>query len=132
MTIPNFTAEATLYGSSKQYRQRRPTTTMHTGTSVVQPQDCGRVREWLCGGPVAAAGLACTPICIISPRGVECRTCIRSALSSAGLWECIDCIPGSIPDQGGGGGGGGDRECCERDTRTGRCIVFKPLGGVCQ
>src|SRR5262245_7180500 len=132
MSMPSYTAEATLYGSSKQYRQRRPTTTMHTGTSVVRPQDCGLAKRVVCGGPIAAASAACASICLISPSGNACRGCMVSHLGIFG--GCIDCIPKSIPDQGGGGGGlggGGHRECCERDLRTGRCIVFKPLDGVC-
>jgi hypothetical protein len=63
----------------------------------------------------------------LTPSEIECGVCMITALLNAGFWECFDCIPESIPDQG----GGGHRECCERDPRTGRCIVFKPLGGVC-
>lgn len=92
MTIPSFTAEATLYGSSKQYRQRGPTTRMHAGTSVVRPQDCGFFKGFVCAGGVVGAIATCADACVVT-GGTACYGCIVAALAVLGIGGCADCIP---------------------------------------
>jgi hypothetical protein len=138
MSIPRFTADNTIYPSSGNYRQRSGQVSVSAREPVVQLQDCGFFEGLVCAGGVAGAIAICADACVVT-GGLACYGCITGALAVLGIGGCADCIPtqylpsgGSNGSGGGGSGGGGiNRECCERDPRTGRCTLYKPPGGEC-
>jgi hypothetical protein len=118
MSIPNFTAEESLYVTKNHYRMADGRGFSTGGTVDVIPQDCGWVRGILCGGLVATAVLVCGASCAAGAAagplgGIPCWECLTVFGLVTGAY-CFECLPGWIQDVingiesiGGGGGGGG-------------------------
>jgi hypothetical protein len=87
MTMPGFTAEASLYKTNGCYQLIASGGFLSDGSTTVVPQGCGFFRWLACGAAVGA----CVPLCginipcYVGCLGISiygfCRDCIRRALS---------------------------------------------------
>src|SRR5262245_1655633 len=119
MTMPRFTAEASLYQTNNHYRFATGGSFLSTGNTTVIPQGCGLLQTALCTASVAGGIALCTGICLEPGGGIAiCCCCWASALPGSLLAFCKYCIPGwmrAIIDAFESGGGGGP-SCCPPGT----------------
>lgn len=122
-TLPGFTAEASAYQTSYQYRLAAGRGSLGDGNMIVVPQSCGIFQGVFCGTVIVAGSAACTAFCLSGPA--PCAGCWVTALG-AFYSACKDCIPGwmrALIDQfehgtgTGGGGGAGSTGCCPRGMK---------------
>jgi hypothetical protein len=122
MSVPTFTAEASLYKSIRFYRGRSGTGLDTASHVVLADTAC----EIACGVGDAICLAACSgagPLAPLCWAGCQAATV-------ACLLRCQD--GGGGGGGGGTGGGGTPKTCCEWDeTRPGRCILWVPKGAEC-
>lgn len=154
MSIPRFTAEASLYRSDSHYLVNAYGAAPVDGSTSVIPQaDCPWWKFFGC--TVAIAG--CTAGCIASSVGFP--VCLGLCLGAGGSVGCVACAGLSSADEttatqaalsvSGGGSSGGlsvptsppsrpvghsgcgfNEKCCERDTE-GNCTICIPKFAQC-
>src|SRR5437016_10432768 len=114
MNMPRFTAEVSVYKSTRLYRGYSGRTRLGTASNVVAAaSEC----EIACGVADAAALAICAALGF--PLGIPCSI-VAQAAAVACLASC----------QGGGGGGGGGGGCCPPGKRccgscaSGKCDDF--------
>ena len=144
MSMPGFTAEASLYRTTNHYVASAAGGSAGVGAELV-PQDCGLFKEIFCSVAVAACVAACGALCL-DGGPAACAGCATIAMG--GLFvTCKDCLPGFIQalinifegGGGGGGGGGGPPQCCPPGRTCscgGRCVrqtdgSIRCVGGLC-
>jgi hypothetical protein len=145
VTVPGFTAEASLYQTNNHYRAVVGSF-LSDGNTTVTPQDCGWVKGGLCGVVIVGGTAACTAVCLAPGGQTACYWCWAGFLGASFAF-CKDCIPGWMRDlihafesgggtttgggtTGGGGGGGGGQCGCPRNNKCcGACVKEpgKPL-----
>jgi hypothetical protein len=137
MTMPGFTAEASLYQTSNHYRFAAGGSLLDDGTTV-SLQGCGFVDEIKCGIFVAAGVTGCSLLCVgavvAGPAAIAACVGCWAAVFPADLFiSCRDCIPGWVRDiigifeSGGSSSGGGGPPppipCCPGNKRCcGDCV----------
>lgn len=139
MSLPGFTAEASVYKTTNYYRLGAKGSFLNDGKSTITPQGCGIIEGIVCGTAIAGATVLCTSACTSGP--VACALCFSSALGITLFGFCRDCIPFDIGGNGGGGEnppipcstigqacGSGGRFCCSRDPSG---VELRCLGGSC-
>ncbi|WP_026734975.1 hypothetical protein [Fischerella sp. PCC 9605] len=84
MSMPGFTAEASLYTTSELYMLDANFGFSSDDSAIVYPQGCGWIKRITCGAAIAA----CVPLCgPYIPCWIGCL-----GISLYGF--CRDCIPG--------------------------------------
>lgn len=114
MTVPAFTADASLYRTSNHYRLGSSGSFPGDGNTTVFPQGCGRIEGIECGFVIAGGIVVCTASCLASPAlgGFPCWACWTGYLGAL-YGFCKDCIPSWMKalidefESGHSGGGGG-------------------------
>jgi hypothetical protein len=126
MAQPGFTAEISVYRTSRWYRFASGGGFLHDASAAVVPQDCGWFQEAVCAGFIAEGTLLCAGLCTAGPAA--CLVCWAGFLGWA-YDLCKDCIPS------GGGGGGRSDFCCPLGTNCrcgGKCVPGEGcVGGKC-
>ena len=142
MTMPEFTAETSLYQTNNRYRFSAGGSFLSNGNTTVIPQDCGWVKGGICGVVIVGGAAACTATCLAPGGQAACYWCWAGFLGASFAF-CKDCIPGwmrAIIDAFESGGGGGEPSCCPPGRLCscgGHCVsgictgICLPPGAAC-
>jgi hypothetical protein len=111
MTLPGYTAEASLYRTSVHYRGKHHAGRQGYGNLGVAPQACSGFKVLVCNPAILACNL-CLAFFPSVPLVLGCyAACLGGLYAYCG--DCLDLI--DVPSNGGGGSGGGG--CCPRGRR---------------
>jgi hypothetical protein len=136
MTIPGFTAEASLYGSGGRYMAVNDMSGPYY-RALVSPQACGGFKPFVCNGLI----LGCVACAALTPNVPAVVGCFSACLGVF-FGYCRDCLDVlDVPETGGGGGGGGGggspaggtcfpNKCCEWGD-NGECTLCIPRNAAC-